>query len=65
MLVCRYVSQAFNDWMRIPPDKEQQITEIVQMLHNASLMYASPVSLYTYSLVYARYTLLLCLCIQY
>ena len=31
--------QAFNDWMRIAPDKEQQITEIVQMLHNASLMY--------------------------
>ena len=27
--------------MRIAPDKEQQITEIVQMLHNASLMYVS------------------------
>ena len=33
------LAQAFNHWLRIDTDKLQQICDIVQMLHNASLMY--------------------------
>ena len=30
--------QAFNFWTKIPPEKVQAIGELVQMLHNASLL---------------------------
>ncbi|PVD37672.1 hypothetical protein C0Q70_00271 [Pomacea canaliculata] len=30
--------QAFNHWLQIPEDKEQIIVEVIQMLHNASLI---------------------------
>lgn len=30
--------QAFNYWMQIPPDKLDQIDQIIEMLHNASLL---------------------------
>ena len=31
--------QAFNEWLRIPEDKLNIITEIVGLLHTASLLY--------------------------
>jgi len=32
------LAQAFNHWMRIPEDKLMAISEIIHMLHNASLL---------------------------
>lgn len=29
---------AFNNWLQIPPNKLREVGEIVQMLHNASLL---------------------------
>lgn len=30
--------EAFNDWLKIPHDKKEEVQVITQMLHNASLL---------------------------
>lgn len=32
------LAHAFNYWLEIPPDKLQCVGEIIQMLHNSSLL---------------------------
>ena len=36
--ICEFLFQAFDYWLRIPEEKLKIISEITQMLHNASLL---------------------------
>jgi geranylgeranyl diphosphate synthase type 3 len=33
---------AFNQWLRVPPERLEVITRVVGMLHTASLLYSCP-----------------------
>lgn len=37
---------AFNKWLKVPKDRLEVITRVVGMLHTASLLYASPISIF-------------------
>ncbi len=36
--VRKQLLRAFNAWLKVPDDKAEKIGDIVQMLHNASLL---------------------------
>ena len=38
---CQTLSQAFDYWLKVPKEKREEVADITQMLHNASLLYVT------------------------